>query len=93
MKATPDGYRPRPMKILCQEALEILRESDDPLRCGYLGDRLFREAVHRGSAPFARIAGKVMRRLEKVGLAEYGNRGDVWGWRVTAAGRRCDYHE
>lgn len=93
MKAVPDNYQARPMHVLCQEALEMLREADgQPLRCGYIGSHLFWAATHRGSAPFARIAGKVVRRLDRAGLAVSSISHGYGGWVVTAAGRRCNYH-
>lgn len=92
MKATPDDYKPRPMAQLCQEVLEILRDTHDPVRCGYIGGMLFPECIQRGSAPFARIAGKVTRKLGIAGLAEWKHdRSGFGGWVVTPAGKRCDY--
>jgi hypothetical protein len=46
---------------------------------------------HMGSAPLARVAGKVLNRLAKLGYAEHhteydGIRRSDWGWRVTFAG-------
>ncbi len=91
MKSTPDDYQPRPMDVLCQSALEILREADGhPIRCGYIGGLLFPDAIHRGSAPFARIVGKAMRRLDSSGLAVWRATG-CCGWVVTVSGRKCDY--
>ena len=93
MKAVPNDYQTRPMTQLCQDALEILRETEHgPVRCGYIGNKLFPDAIHRGSAPFARIAGKVMKRLEHAGYAEWQRDGTGWGgWIVTPAGQLCDY--
>ncbi len=91
MKATPDDYQPRPMGVLCQAALEILRDANGQgLRCGLLGDRLFPDAILRGSAPFARIAGKVMHRLDSAGLATW-CADDYGGWVITRKGQSCDY--
>ena len=85
MKATPDNYKPRSMPVLCQEALAVLRDANQPLRCGYIGERLFPDAIHRGSAPFARIAGKVVRRLESQGLVawEQNANSGFGGWVLT----------
>ncbi len=94
MKAVDDDYKPRTMAILCQEALEFLRkQGGKPVGCGYVGEQLFFHASHRGSAPFARIAGKVLKRLKDAGLASGGmSRGYDWpGWHVTDAGRNHDY--
>ena len=92
MKATPDNYKPRAMPTLCQDALEMLREATWPVRCGYIGNELFPDAIHRGSAPFARIAGKVVRKLEAAGLIEYlQDTTGFGGWVVTALGRKSDY--
>jgi len=94
VKAVSDDYKSRSMRVLCQDALEILRNAHgQSIRCGRLGDELFADATHRGPAPFARIAGKVTRRLEAAGLATWqvsfpGSRG---GWVVTDLGRRCNY--
>lgn len=90
MKAVSDEYEPRSMDALCGEALEILRANDgQALGCGFIGSKLFRDARHRGSAPFARLAGKVMARLKAKGLAEYRMARDRrYGWTVTPAGRR-----
>ncbi len=84
MKAVPDDYQTRPMHVLCEEALEQLRDATEPRRCGYIGEQLFWDATHRGSAPFARIAGKVMKRLKDAGLAEWSN----GGWVISEAGRK-----
>lgn len=94
MQAVRDDYKRRSMCLLCQDALEILREiKHGPVRCGYIGGRLFWDAAHhRGSAPFTRIAGKVLKRLEHAGLAEWQRNQNFGGWVVTAAGRICDYH-
>lgn len=96
MKSTPPDYKRRSMAVLCQEALEILREyHGQPLGCGLIGGQLFRESTQRGSAPFARLAGKVMKRLECAGLVRYGRaRRSHWaGWLVTAVGLHTDYEE
>ena len=93
MRSVSDNYQSRSMVVLCGEALAILCDAsrDDWLRCSYIGRQLFRDAHCRGSAPFARIAGKVMRRLEAAGFArrEFKVIGKYYnfGWSVTAAGR------
>lgn len=98
MRAVKDDYKPRSMETLCQEALEILRASPVSMRCTYIGEQLFHDASHfRGSAPFARIAGKIMKRLAEAGLAEdhcfiVGGR-YYSGWRATHKGRLCNYME
>lgn len=94
MKAVADDYKSRSMCVLCQDALEILRSAGgQSIRCGRLSDELFADATHRGSAPFARIAGKVTRRLKDAGLATWqvSVLGGWGGWVVTDVGRRCDY--
>lgn len=91
MKAVSDNYQVRPMHILCGEVLEILRSNDGrPIRCGHIGEQLFHDAIHRGSAPFARIAGKVMKRLKRSGLVKWSST-EYGGWELTARGRRCDH--
>ncbi len=70
MRSTPDDYQKRTMEELADAALEILREQPG-LRCGTLGERLFPMATLRGSAPFARLAGRVVRLLEKQGKATH----------------------
>ena len=65
-------------------ALEILsRYEGTVLGCGTIGDELFPGG--HGSAPYARIAGKVMKRLKRRGLATWGRAacGDSYGWRKT----------
>lgn len=97
MCAVSSDYRPRSMGVLCQEALEILRHPDHTsfLSCNQIGEMLFRDATYRGSAPYALIAGKVLKRLAAAGLAKISGRSFAgqWytGWEITDAGRRCDY--
>lgn len=94
MRAVKDDYQSRTMPVLCEEALAILCdvESGKWLRCSYIGEQLFRDAYFRGSCPFARIAGKVLKRLEAIGLAR--SHGEVvggqyrFGWAATSRGRR-----
>jgi hypothetical protein len=92
MKATDDTYRKRSLDELGVEALAILQRQPG-LRCGALGEALFREATHRGSAPFARLAGRVMKKLERRGLAEERSDGNGWsGWHAIedASDAICD---
>lgn len=59
----------RTMAQLEEDAFTAIKEQPG-LRCGAIGDVLFDHvSTAGGSAPFARIAGKVMKRLEKKGLA------------------------
>ncbi len=90
MKAVQDEYRRRSMDELCEDALRILRDANGPVRCGYIGEQLFFDAIHRGSAPFARIAGKVMQQLQREGRASWdpGPRGSFGGW-ICATRRRA----
>ena len=85
MRAVGDDYQPRTMEQLEAAALLMLeRYRGQAVRCGLIGEQMFPEAIHRGTAPFARIAGKVMRRLEAKGKAQYGRlhpRGE-YGWYV-----------
>jgi len=97
MQAVRDDYEPRSMQALCQEALQLLRKQA-PGRlshCAHIGEQLFFSARHRGSCPFARIAGKVMKRLKDAGLAKRDMQRVAgrmtYGWVVTAAGRETDY--
>ncbi len=90
MKAVADDYTPRTMAQLEEQALELLRTCPHPtVGCGWIGRQIFAGAHQRGSAPFARIAGKVMRRLQKRGLVAYGvahgrsERDDTYGWYAT----------
>lgn len=79
MKAVSESYETRSMDELGLAALEILRRSPG-LRCGSIGGYLFAGAHHRGSAPFARLAGRVMRRLEKSGRAVFIIENGWGGW-------------
>ncbi|MBC8867793.1 MAG: hypothetical protein H8E44_00150 [Planctomycetes bacterium] len=86
MKAVGDTYRKRSMDELADLAIEILRQHNgQPLGCGYIGERLFPGAIHRGSAPFARIAGRAMKRLERDGKAKWGKLTEYGsqGWYAT----------
>ena len=85
MRAVDDDYHPRTMEQLEAAAILVLqRYRGQTVRCGLIGEQMFPEAIHRGTAPFARIAGKVMRRLEAKGKVRYGRlrtRGE-YGWYV-----------
>jgi len=78
------------------KALACLRKHHPtPLRCGTLGDYIFAEHIaetgrHIGSAPFARITGKIMARLKLKGLAFVTSRGKCWGWVMSQDGLRDD---
>ena len=85
MRAVSDDYQPRTLDELADQALLILGEQGD-MRCGLLGSLLFKDAARlRGSAPFARIAGKVVRRLLDRGHAGCTNKGT---WELTYRGRQ-----
>ena len=85
MRAVGADYQPRTMDQLEAAAILVLeRYRGQTVRCGLIGEQMFPDAIHRGSAPFARIAGKVMRRLEAKGKAHHGklhSRGE-YGWYV-----------
>lgn len=72
----------RTMAELEVAAMEIIKRQPG-MRCGRIGDELFPNGF-RGSqcsAPFARIAGKVMSRLQKQGRAMIKADADGWwGW-------------
>lgn len=74
---TKDEYKKRSMAELADAALEII-QAQPGMRCGLIGDRLFRgKAYMKGSAPYARLAGKVMKVLQEEGRAYYGSNS---GW-------------
>jgi hypothetical protein len=71
-------------------ALALLVGCEGLVRPGHFGELLW--PGHRGagncSCPHARPAGKVLKRLERAGLAEWVCESRSWfGWRATAAGR------
>lgn len=78
-------YMSRTMDQLADEALEIIRKTPG-LRCGTIGDHLFGDHARLlGTAPYARITGKVMRKLEREGKAVYRLAADGWdGWYPSA---------
>lgn len=84
MRATKDGYKRRTIEQLADEAFELLRKTDRLASCAWIGEQLFRDEAHfRGSAPFARIAGKVMRRLKAQGRAIWTVDATGWsGWKA-----------
>lgn len=79
----------RSMEELEIAAIATLARANQPVRCGWIGNGMF-PGRHRGSAPYARLAGKVIRRLERKGLATFESRGrwGSWGWVLTAKGKR-----
>lgn len=79
-----EAYRKRTMAELADEAIAIIIKQPG-LRCGQIGDELFGDhAVLIGSAPYARLAGRVMKRLERQNLAFYQIRRDGFGgWYPT----------
>lgn len=80
------------MEELEELALEAIRQQPG-LRCGGIGDRLFKHISYmKGSAPYARLAGKVMKRLEARGLAYYDSKG-FGGWRPTARASKKESQE
>ena len=69
------------MAELEDAAIDVLKQwGNRPLGCGVIGEGMFPGAVHRGSAPFARIAGKVMRRLLAAGRVEWGLKNGTTGY-------------
>lgn len=80
--------RTRTMEGLELDALAITEAINHhhPASCAVIGEHLYRDRTMRGSAPYARIAGKVMRRLESKGQAVYLVMRGVAGWRLTGAG-------
>lgn len=80
--AVNSGYKKRTMRELAEEALVIIIRQPG-LGCGVIGDELFKgNAYIKGSAPYARLVGKVMKLLEADGLAYRDRRG--WQPRVRA---------
>lgn len=71
----------------------LLALRDVPVGCGALGDRVFADVIrekghHNGSAPYARVMGRVMARLKQRGLVRCVSsvRGGR-GWVLTSAGK------
>ena len=82
---TIENENRRNMAELERDALIIISRQPG-LRCGGIGDQLFKGIkVLRGSAPFARFAGKVMKRLEADGKVRYDQKanGGDGGWFPT----------
>lgn len=89
--AVRDSYKKRSMAELELAALKALAEyNGNPVGCGTLGDRMFhdQDCYIKGSAPYARLAGRVVRRLKESGEAEYVFRSDWGGWVITSKGRK-----
>ncbi|WP_417744737.1 hypothetical protein [Rosistilla oblonga] len=86
--AALEGYEPRSIDELGLLAMHIIGVTRDnrPVRCGLLGELLFKDApvTMRGSAPYARIAGRVVRKLEGKGFACYEPKSG--GWKLTSHG-------
>jgi hypothetical protein len=59
------------------------------VRPGAFGDTLWstKRASGNCSCPYARQAGKVLRRLHAQGFAEWRHEGSSWGWQITRAGK------
>ena len=79
------------MTLADERALEVLRRENGRLvGPGYVGSELWGERQRGGncSCPWARPAGKVLKRLERAGLAEWVHEGSSWGWRVTEKGKK-----
>lgn len=82
-----DGYQKRSLDELGDEAVRILsRYGDVGCNTGEIGNQLFPDAVGavNCSCPYARIAGRVLHRLERKGLVCARRR---FGWVITPAGR------
>lgn len=63
-------YRPRTMGELENSALEVLHKWGTSLPCSVIGEGMFEDHAHvNGNCPYARIAGRVMRRLREKNLA------------------------
>ncbi len=73
-------YAGRSMDELGDLAMQVI-ERQPGLRCGAIGDHLFGDhSTLLGSAPYARIAGKVMKQLERQGRAYVQVRDGWFGW-------------
>ena len=72
----PSNTEARTLDQMADEAYEILKKYG-PMRCGVLGSWLFPKATGAAncSCPYARIAGKVTKRLLKQGRAFSGKNG------------------
>lgn len=73
----PSNAKKRTLDEMADQAFEILKQHG-PMRCGVLGGWLFPKATGAAncSCPYARIAGKVTKRLKEQGRAYY----DKNGW-------------
>lgn len=89
MKRTSAPPADAPLTAAERRVLEVLAKSP-PLGCGTLGNYVWGH-LRRGhvcSAPFARIAGKTVRRLQKRDFVRYVEIGNGWyGWTISASGR------
>lgn len=88
MRSTSKEYKRRTIEQLADEAFELLRKTDRLASCAWIGEQLFRDEVEtmRGSAPFARIAGKVLRKLKAQGRAIWTVDAMGWsGWKAIDA--------
>ena len=82
-----------------KRALAVLVTIPWLVRPGNFGERLWGDPRlnngYRGSncsAPYARVAGKVLNRLRAQGFAEWVRpRPDEWGWRATPEGHSYGY--
>lgn len=91
MKAVSKEYKRRTIEQLADEAFELLLKADRLASCAWVGEQLFRDDVQtmRGSAPFARIAGKVLRKLKAQGRATWTVDGTGWsGWKAIRPAKR-----
>jgi len=82
-------YKPRTIAELADEAFEILIRRPG-LGCGSIGNMLFGGVAHiNGSAPYARLAGKAVRLLEREGRAVYRiGRDGYGGWHAIGKGTK-----
>lgn len=70
------------------KALEILAKQDRPVGPYFIGENIWGTARGSSSAPFARPAGKLLKRLQEKGYAMWVCEDDFWGWCITANGVR-----
>lgn len=82
-KTARDGYHPRTLASLADEAYVFLRGSSGLMSAARVGEAIFPDATHRGSAPFARIGGRVLRLLERQGRAVRVIERGWSGWRAV----------
>ena len=80
----------KPLSDFDLRALQLLASCTDLVKPGVFGSMLWPQ-TRRPPQAFARPAGKVLRRLETAGCAEWRSEREPrrnWGWRVTFDGRR-----